>query len=151
MLPTEKKHYTRREEQPLPLPQPSKIIVNCLFCQQLVNSGLGTKRKSNNDGKGFRLDKLLNHIQRCHKDIIMDDNAKNLFDVGFFSNTSWPRWLGSRRRNSRWAFWWTHRDWYPWWWSMGGASPSTSAPRGAAATARFRIPYASTEMDDVVM
>jgi hypothetical protein len=34
---------------------------------------------------------------------------------------------------------------------MGGASPSTSAPRGAAATARFRIPYASTEMDDVVM
>ena len=83
MLPTEKKHYTRREEQPLPLPQPSKIIVDCLFCQQLLDSGLGTKRKSNNDGKGFRLDKLLNHIQGCHKDVIMDDNARTLFDFGF--------------------------------------------------------------------
>ena len=52
MLLTEKKHYTRREEQPLPLPKPSKIIVDCLFCQQLVDSGLGTKRKSMRQGRG---------------------------------------------------------------------------------------------------
>ena len=83
ILHTEKKHYTRREEQPLPLPHPSKIIVDCLFCQQLVDSELGPKRKSNNDGKGFRLDKLLNHIQGCHKDVIMDGSARTLFDVGF--------------------------------------------------------------------
>ena len=83
MFLTEKKHYTRREEQPLPLPKPSRIIVDCLFCQQLVDSELGTKRKSYNDGKGFRLNKLLNHIQGCHKDGIMDDNAGTLFDVDF--------------------------------------------------------------------
>ena len=83
MFLTEKKHYTRREEQPLHLPQPSKITVNCLFCQQLVDSELGTKRKSNNDRNGFRLERLLNHIQGCRKDVIMDDNAKTFFDVGF--------------------------------------------------------------------
>ena len=83
MLLTENKHYTRREEQPLPIPKPSRIIVDCLFCQLLVDTGLGTKRKSNNDGKGFRLDRLLNHIQGCHKDVITDDNAMTLFDVGF--------------------------------------------------------------------
>ena len=58
MLLTENKHYTRREEQPLPLPKPSRIILGCLLCQQLVDSELGTKRKSNNDGKGFRLEFL---------------------------------------------------------------------------------------------
>ena len=83
MLLTENKHYTRREEQPLPIPKPSIIIVDCLLCQHLVDSELGTKRKSKNDGKGFRLDRLFNHIQGCHKDFLMDDNARTLFDVGF--------------------------------------------------------------------
>jgi hypothetical protein len=44
--------------------------VDYLLCQQLVDSELGIKRKSNNDGKGFRLDRLLNHIQGCHKDFL---------------------------------------------------------------------------------
>ncbi len=49
MLLTKKKNYTRRDEQPLPLPRPSRIIVDCLLCQQLVDSELGTKRKSNHE------------------------------------------------------------------------------------------------------
>ena len=31
MLLTDKKHYMRRDEQPLPLPRPSRIIVDCLL------------------------------------------------------------------------------------------------------------------------
>ena len=28
------------------------------------------------------MDMLLNHIQGCHKDFIMDESARTLFDVG---------------------------------------------------------------------
>ncbi len=151
MLLIVKKHYTRREEQPLPLPHPSKINVDCLFCQQLVDSGLGTKRNSNNDGKGFRLYRLLNHIQGCHKDVIIDDNARTLFDVGFSRARVGPTSLaqGGESRDGHFdgpTAIGTHDSG-----AVGATTPATSAPRGAVAATRFRIHVASAEMDDVVL
>jgi hypothetical protein len=44
---------------------------------------MGNKKKYYNNGRGFRLDKLLNHFNAIHKNGLIDNNAKTLFDVGF--------------------------------------------------------------------
>jgi hypothetical protein len=64
MILVEGKHYLRREEQPTPLPHPAKIFVDCLICQTSdVPATVGEKRKLNNGGKGYRLDRLMAHFK----------------------------------------------------------------------------------------
>jgi hypothetical protein len=104
---------------------------------------LGTKRKSNNDGKVFRLDRLLNHIQGCHKDVIMDDNAMTLFDVGFSRARVSPTGLaqGGEARDGHSdgpTTIGTHDGG-----ALGVTTPTSSTTSGASTSTRFRIPAAS--------
>ncbi len=83
MLLVEGTHYKRREDEISLSPHPSKAIVDCIFCQELIAFAMGSNRKYNNDGRGFRLDRLQRHLKSIHKNEMIDDNVQTLFDVGF--------------------------------------------------------------------
>ena len=76
-------HYMRREDQPSLSPHPFEAIVDCIFCQELLTAAVGNKRKCNNDGRGYRLDKLQHHLKSVHTNELIDGNVRTLFDVGF--------------------------------------------------------------------
>ena len=83
MLIVEGTHYVRREEELVLLPQLEKGYVDCLLCDRLDSTALGNKRKSNNYGKGYRLDRLMAHYQSMHKDDLIDEGGRTIFDMGF--------------------------------------------------------------------
>ncbi len=76
-------HYKRREDQSSLSLHPSKAIVDCIFCQELIAIAVGNKRKYYNDGRGYRMDRLQHHLKSIHKNEMIDDNVRTLFDVGF--------------------------------------------------------------------
>ena len=80
----EGKHYSQREEKPTPLLTPAKRCVDCLLCQGSDDSQtIGNKRKSNNGGKGYRLDRMMAHLKSAHKDELIDDGGRTLLEMGF--------------------------------------------------------------------
>ncbi len=83
MLLVEGTHYLRREEEPDPLPQPAKRYVDCVLCDRSDSTAPGNKRKINNCGKGYRLDRLMAHYQSVHKDALIDGGSRTLLDMGF--------------------------------------------------------------------
>jgi len=80
----EGKHYSRREEQPTHLPTPAKRFMDCLLCQGYDDSqAIGNKRKINNGGKGYRLERMMAHLKSSHKDALIDDGSRTLLALGF--------------------------------------------------------------------
>ena len=73
MLLVEGTHYLRREEEHVPLPQPAKRYVDCVLCARSDSTAPGNKRKSNNCGQGYRLERLMAHYQSVHKDALIDE------------------------------------------------------------------------------
>jgi hypothetical protein len=76
-------HYRQQEDQVNLSPHPSKAIVDCIFCEELIDVSVGNKRKYSSDGRGYRLDRLQHHLQAKCKSELIDDNVQTLFDVGF--------------------------------------------------------------------
>ena len=82
MLLVERTHYLRREETHVPFPHPAKRYVDCVLCDRLDSTAPGNKRKSNNCGEGYRLDRLMAHYQSVQKDALIDEGSRTLFDMG---------------------------------------------------------------------
>jgi hypothetical protein len=83
MLLVEGTHYRRREDQSSLSPHPSKVIVDCIFCQKLLTATVGNKRKNNNDGRGYQMVRFQYHLKSMHKNKLIDNNVRTLFNVGF--------------------------------------------------------------------
>ena len=67
-------HFSRRSEQPSPTPTRSKETVDYLFCM--------ARSEIEGRDKGLRLDKLLGHYKRKHKDAFSNE-GRSLLDMGF--------------------------------------------------------------------
>jgi hypothetical protein len=58
--------------------------MDSLFCQGLDDlEVVGDKRKINNFGKGYRLERLVAHCKSAHKNDVIDDGNMTLRESGF--------------------------------------------------------------------
>jgi hypothetical protein len=56
----------------------------CLICKGSDDSqAIGKKRKINNGGKGYRLDRLMAPLKSDHKDELIYDGSRTLLEMGF--------------------------------------------------------------------